>query len=683
MADTRSSITNSFLSAFIITVTIWYTIQSSVENGFTVDYSNRFLATVPKNLPAQTMMLNLSQNTISELQLSDFRNLFKLQLLILSHNLIQELDFSIFQYNEDLEYLDLSHNNLSTLSCHLVASLQYLDLSYNNYTAMPICPEFGKMSKLEHLSLSARRIEKSDFSVLAHLQLDFLFLDLEDLSEYGKLPVFNTKSLWIALPKNREFSILLDLELSVIEHLELSNIQDKQVHDLKTFLSNLKKSGRLLNLTLNNAQCTWEDFTDILQNVWESTIEYFEVSNMGSLEAPNTIPFNYTETSLKALTIKQTTITTFRSDPKHMYTLFSEMNITALTISDAGLIHMLCPLKPTHFTYICFSNNSITDSIFKDCNNLTHLETLILQKNKLQLLTRVSWMTSLMKSLKVMDVSQNSLRYENSEKCHWGKNLINLNLSANRLSDSVFRCLPVNIQVLDLQKNQISSIPKDIIELSHLEELNLASNKLTDLPGCGQFRGLRLLNVERNSGFFQSSEFSQSCQNIKRLKAGHNPFTCSCELRQLINLEKQGFVKFVGWPESYVCSSPGVLEGTLLTDFHISEFVCSTTLQVVVFLMIALVLAAAVSFLCFRYDVPWYLKMIWQWTRVKHRVWKKKPEGMIDNVQFHVFISYSERDSDWVKNVLIPNLEKEDGSVRICQHERNFIAGCLMKMQMV
>ncbi|XP_010177220.1 PREDICTED: toll-like receptor 6 [Mesitornis unicolor] len=44
-------------------------------------------------------------------------------------------------------------------------------------------------------------------------------------------------------------------------------------------------------------------------------------------------------------------------------------------------------------------------------------------------------------------------------------------------------------------------------------------------------------------------------------------------------------------------------------------------------------------------------------------------------LQFHAFISYSERDSLWVKNELIPNLEKGEGCVRLCQHERNFIPG--------
>ncbi|XP_033015889.1 toll-like receptor 6 [Lacerta agilis] len=678
MVDERSSVTNHFLSAFLLAINFWNNIQCSVEKGLIMDFSNRFLVKIPKNLPAQMTVLDLSYNSISELQMSDFSSSSKLQVLILSHNLIGKLNFSVFQYNEDLEHLDLSYNNLRTLSCHPVTSLRKLDLSYNNYVDMPICPEFSKMLKLEYLGLSARRIQKSDFSVLAHLQLETLFLGLEDLSEYihGNLPVFNTRSLQIIFPPNNDYQVLPDLEINVTESLELSNIQEIQVNDLRTFLLKLNKNSTLLNLTLNNIQFDWEDFIEILQTVWESTIEYFVIANASQLEAPNSIEFKYTKTSLKALTIKQTTLTTFRSDAKYLLELFSEMNLTALTISDAGLIHMLCPSNPSHFTYLCFSHNSFTDTVFQNCKDLMFLEKLILKNNQFKNLVRVSLMTSHMASLKYLDMSLNLLQYEDHEhKCDWGKNLVELDLSSNKLSESVFRCLPVNIQILHLQNNPISSIPKEITELTALEEINLASNKLASLPGCGQFRNLRFLNIEMNSVVSPSSEFYQTCQGIKELKAGHNPFTCTCELREFINLQKQGSMELVGWPDAYVCEYPDYLRGTLLKDFHISEVVCNVSLLITIITIITVVLVATVSFLCIRFDVPWYLKMMWKWTQAKHRIRKSKPEDILPNVEFHAFISYSEHDSEWVKNVLIPNLEKEDGSIRICQHERNFVAG--------
>uniref|UniRef100_A0ACB8E7F0 Uncharacterized protein n=1 Tax=Sphaerodactylus townsendi TaxID=933632 RepID=A0ACB8E7F0_9SAUR len=233
----------------------------------------------------------------------------------------------------------------------------------------------------------------------------------------------------------------------------------------------------------------------------------------------------------------------------------------------------------------------------------------------------------------------------------------------------------INIQKLDLQNNLIASIPKETVELRALEELNLAFNRLSDLPGCGQFRSLRLLNTEMNSIVAPSPEFYRTCQNIREVKAEHNPFRCSCEIREFVDLSKQGLMVLVGWPESYLCEYPEDVRGIQLEEFHVSELVCNTTLLVAVVLVITVVFVAVVCGLCIYLDIPWYLKMIWQWTQVKHRIWKNKPEDVLDHLEFHAFISYSEHDSDWVKNVLIPNLEKEDGSIQICQHERNFIAG--------
>ncbi|XP_042323379.1 toll-like receptor 6 isoform X2 [Sceloporus undulatus] len=675
MAERKHSGTISFLSICIFTISC-NIICASAEDGFIANYSRRIRYTVPKNLPAKTTVLDLSQNQISEIRISDFRSLPKLHTLILSHNLIRVLNLSVFQYNEDLEYLDLSHNNLQTLSGLPLTGLKHLDVSYNNDINMTMCPDSGIMWKLEYLGLSARNIQKSDFCVLAHLQLETLFLGLEDLLEYhsGVLPIFNVKNLQIALPHKRSFPILLDLDLTVTESLELSNIQSDQVFHLIKFLSKLNKNGRLLNLTLTSIKLTWEDILNIFSFVWRSTIRYLNIYYMTVLEFGDEI-FSNIDTSLKALTIEHTQLATMTFNQSLVYRTLSEMNISALTISDSGILFMHCPSKPSRFQYLGFSNNTLTDSVFQGCNNLPLVETLILQRNYLKDLTKVSLMTSRMKRLKYLDVSHNFLQHEGENKCHWAENMIKLNLSSNMLSESVFRCLPVNIQILDLQQNHISRIPKEMLNLNNLEELNLAFNKLTTFPGCASFSRLLFLNIENNSVLSQSAEFFESCQYIQRLKGGNNPFKCSCELRQFVNFGKQGSVELVGWPDSYMCKEPEYVKGTLLTNFHISELVCNVPLLVAVVLIITVILGVAVLILCIRFDIPWYLKMIWQWTQVKRRNWKSHPEDHLNTLQFHAFVSYSEHDSEWVKNVLIPNLEKEDGSIRICQHERNFVAG--------
>ncbi|XP_007437956.2 toll-like receptor 6 [Python bivittatus] len=674
MAGRKVSDANNFLSICIFMITLWNFTHASMEHGFIANYSKSSLTIVPKHLSAQTTVLDLSDNRIHELEISDFHSLSNLQVLILSNNSIRELDFSVFQYNKVLEHLDLSHNKLWNFSGLPVKSLKHLDLSYNDFITMPLSPEFGRTLKLNYFALSIRNI--SIVSALTYLQVDTLFLDLEYLSEYssGSLLVFNAKTVQIVVPQNANFHVLLDLQFNGTESLELSKIPSEQVEDLGTFLSKLNKKSALLNLTVTDITLTWKKLIEVFEAVGRSSINYLTIL-YPSLTEINYEYFNGADTSLKGLAIKYVQVYTVEFDQDIVYRAFSNMNIETLTISDSSIFYMRCPARPSRFKYLCFQNNTLTDTIFEDCNNLGMLETLILQKNRLDDLTKVSLMTTSMKSLNYMDISYNHLQYKDSgNKCNWNGNIIKLNLSSNKLTESVFRCLPNNIQILDLQSNQISTVPREIIDLIALEELNLASNKLNAFPGCGYFRNLQVLNVENNFVLDQFSEFSQTCQNIQRLKGGRNPFRCNCELRQLINLQKQS-VELIGWPDFYKCEYPSDLRGTLLKDFHISELDCNVTLMITVVLVVALVLMAIVSFLCIRFDIPWYFKMIWRWTQVKHRIWKKKSEEILENVQYHAFISYSEHDSDWVKNELIPNLEKEDGSLRICQHERNFIAG--------
>uniref|UniRef100_A0A669PKQ0 Uncharacterized protein n=1 Tax=Phasianus colchicus TaxID=9054 RepID=A0A669PKQ0_PHACC len=142
------SLTSIYVFACAFLSIVWNNIQSTVENKITANYSGNLLTKVPKNIPAHTHVLDLSHNRISEITNLEFISLPDLQVLNLSHNLITELDFSVFIFNQDLEYLDLSHNNIRTTYCQMLARLRHLDLSFNKFIVLPICQEFGIMSKV-------------------------------------------------------------------------------------------------------------------------------------------------------------------------------------------------------------------------------------------------------------------------------------------------------------------------------------------------------------------------------------------------------------------------------------------------------------------------------------------------------------------------------------------------------
>ncbi|KAF1416169.1 Toll-like receptor 6, partial [Spheniscus magellanicus] len=684
---------NSYVFACVFTFTLWDNIQPTVENEFIANYSSSLLTNVPKNIPVHTHVLDLSHNRISGLSISEFISLSDLQVLNLSHNLITELDFSVFIFNEDLEYLDLSHNNILKVYCQTLAYLRHLDLSFNKFTALPICQEFGNMFQLEYLGLSATMIRRSDFRYIIRLELHTVFLTLEDFSLYEpqSLTALNTRSLHIVFAANQNFSFSLLYDgMSTSESLKIVNLRyNLSYKDFPSPSLTLLKKIKTTALMLDTVDLQWAIILQIFLFIWGSPVEHLTVRNLtfrGPLGELTEYEFLTLLSSLeqlislggsmKVLTLEHVRNKVFYFNQEILYRQFSEMNIASLTIYDAYMPHMVCPNRTSSFQYINFSHNALTDELFQNCGTLTDLKLLILEKNKFESLSKVSFMTSRMKLLQYLDMSNNLLSHDAADvQCRWAESLTELDLSSNQLTDSVFECLPVNIKKLNLQNNQITSVAKGMAELKSLEELNLASNRLADLPGCSGFMSLEFLNVEMNLILTPSADFFQSCLRVKELQAGHNPFKCSCELQDFIRLERQSGVKLSDWPEAYVCEYPEDLRGTQLKDFHLTELACNTTLLLVTALLLTLVLVAVVAFLCIYLDVPWYVQMTWQWTQTKRRAWHNHPEEQETVLQFHAFISYSERDSLWVKNELIPNLEKGEGCVQLCQHERNFIPG--------
>ncbi|XP_004764048.1 toll-like receptor 6 [Mustela putorius furo] len=679
MTKDKDSITGSFHFVCLVILIVGNIIQFSEESEFAVDMSNMKLTHVPKNLPPKMKILDMSQNRISELHISDMSYLSGLKVLRLSHNRIWCLDFRIFKFNQNLEYLDLSHNQLQNISCHLITSLKHLDLSFNDFDVLPICKEFVNLTQLHFLGLSATKLRQLDLLPIAHLHLNYILLDLERYyaNETESLPILNTKTLDLVFPPNQLFSVQVSILVNSLVCLQLTNIKlnDSNCGLFITFSLGLTRGPTLLNVTLRHMKTTWKCLVDIFRSLWPKPVEYLNIYNLTIFDKIEKENFHYSKTTLKALKIEHVKNEVFLYSQTVLYTIFSEMNIMMLTISDTRFIHMLCPPPSNTFKFLNFTQNLFTDSIFQNCSQLVRLETLILRKNKLEDLYKVSLMTKHMTSLEILDVSGNSLEYDRHDgDCTWVGSIVVLNLSSNILTDSVFRCLPPKVKVLDLHYNRISSIPKPIMKLEALQELNVASNSLAHLPDCGTFSSLSVLIIDSNSISNPSADFFQSCQKIRSIRAGNNPFQCTCELREFVqSLGRVSHEVIEGWPDSYKCDYPENYKGTLLKDFHVSQLSCNTTLLLVTIGITMLVLTATVTTLCIYFDLPWYLRMVCQWTQTRRRARNIPLEEVQRTLQFHAFISYSEHDSAWVKNELVPCLEKE--GIRICLHERNFVPG--------
>ncbi|XP_053314058.1 LOW QUALITY PROTEIN: toll-like receptor 1 [Spea bombifrons] len=281
-----------------------------------------------------------------------------------------------------------------------------------------------------------------------------------------------------------------------------------------------------------------------------------------------------------------------------------------------------------------------------------------------------------MKSLKHLDVSKNILFYKQNEFCNWTESLVFLNVSENKLTSLVFDCLPINVQVLELSLNQITSVPKEIKNYTSLKERNLALNLLLDIPDCRFISSsLTILKVDENSIHTPSVVFLQRCGYVKAISAGHNPFQCNCEIREFVDTERKTPGKLVGWPKFYKCAYPDDVKGILIKDFYLPEISCNIYILLATVLSTAVALLACLVFSCVYFDLPWYIRMLLQWAQTKQRVRNIDLEEVQKSKRFHAFISYSQEDSVWVQNALIPNLENSDGSIKLCHHERHFVPG--------
>ncbi|XP_068134554.1 toll-like receptor 1 [Hyperolius riggenbachi] len=627
------------------------------------------------NDPSLLTQLDLSKCNISRLQVSDFKLYPNLRILDLSNNHLEALDFAVFQFNAVLEHLDISLNRLHTLDCsslQFIKGIKYLNMSYNHFETVDLCQEFGMLRALEHIGLSTKEIAKDDFMNITHLELKSVYLGLEDLWKYynGSLQLLKTEKLHITAPQNLLSSWLFYDAFTVATVLEISQIR----YPASPFLY-LDNNSRVSTLIFSDIKVHFHIISRYLETVWHSSVKYVSINRVTIIEEFNYLPINVSKGSIESLQIENVIPQVFVFY-EHPLNLFSKMLLKNLTLSNAEITYFICPPYPSIFQFLTLTNNGITDGVFQQCDTLHDLQYLNLHNNRLEKLLYVCSMTSRMDSLKHLDVSDNFLSYDQDTCCVWSENLVFLNLSNNKLMDSVFKCLPTSLEVLDLSRNNLQSVSKDIKTLKYLRELNLALNQLNNLPDCSQMgKKLVVLNLDNNIILSPSGEFFQNCQNIKTVSVQNNKFVCNCEIRSFVSSVQKFQGKLEGWPTSYKCELPEENRGIILEEFHLSEISCNVSLLVGIVVGSTLILVLLVCFTCKYFDLPWYIRMIFQWLRKKYRARNIDMRQIQKGKHFHAFVSYSQHDGDWVRDFLIPNLEKEGGSIRVCLHERDFIPG--------
>ncbi|TRZ01622.1 hypothetical protein DNTS_022974 [Danionella cerebrum] len=189
--------------------------------------SDQGLMKVPKNIPANTLLVDLQNNDITEIKEDDFKGLDNLYALFLLNNRISKIHPKAFEKTNKLKILHLSYNLLTQMPENLPVSVQSLRLHDNQISKLPK-GAFRGMHDLNVLELSANPIANSGIDPEAFDGMATLYLRIAE-------------SKLTAIPKN------LPPSLNEL-HLDYNKIDRVESEDF---------------LRLKNLQRLWLDFNQI------------------------------------------------------------------------------------------------------------------------------------------------------------------------------------------------------------------------------------------------------------------------------------------------------------------------------------------------------------------------------------------------------------------------------------
>ncbi|ELU07994.1 hypothetical protein CAPTEDRAFT_40400, partial [Capitella teleta] len=127
----------------------------------------------------------------------------------------------------------------------------------------------------------------------------------------------------------------------------------------------------------------------------------------------------------------------------------------------------------------------------------------------------------------------------------------------------------------------------------------------------------------------------------------------------------------------YICGSPYSKKGTRLEDMKLSPEECIGRPLPTAFwvtLSVCLLQFNAVRVVSLAYRFRWHLQLYFFYFSAWLR--PTPPRRSHSNFTFDLFVSHNSNDATWVKNVLVPELEKRSQSpFKVCVYSRNWLTG--------
>ncbi|XP_073495357.1 toll-like receptor 2 [Phyllobates terribilis] len=646
---------------------------------------------IPQNLSEDLEYLDFSYNKITHLVPGILSRYPYLHTLNLSYNNISKVENGSFEDNLLLRNLSLFNNSLMEIPASSLESLnrlQILDMSNNFYRLTTLSGEFSMLENLQELSIGGplvSHILRDDFRVLQNISLQKVSLKTKSSLEYyepGAFSELNTEVLWLDIALDGNASLLpymlMDLTKKNLTTLRFRNLFEFSYYvgvlDIFSFLPTIG----LRDLVFYRGKFNENLLHQVLRNVQNSNIKNLLLL---SIDFARSLNANKSDVAINNLALQNLIIQDV-TNPDILrfdwtFTWFSQ--VTHLSIINVNFNFVPCDAWGQMASVIMLNisgNRLFARYLYNSLCPLTILpkiQTFNISNNQIHSLKTISQLTANWPKLTQLDMADNFIGSLN-ESCEWQNNIKTLILLNNLLTVDVFRCLPITLEYLDMSNSQLDRLDiKYFLKATNLTELILRNNKIKFIPTGWYSPNLQVLALEGNSfGVIDQGSF-QNLQQLRSLTAGNNPYHCTCDLHAFITETlNEGSLTLSDWPENYYCYHPQNLLDTKIEYFSPGKLQCDVRLVVAVSVSATAFVVIICMLLCYRFDVPWYLRATCQIIQSKYR---SKKDQETREYAYHAFISYSYSDADWVRGVLLPRLENSNPPYRVCIHERDFLPG--------
>ncbi|XP_069508853.1 toll-like receptor 2 [Ambystoma mexicanum] len=649
------------------------------------------LSEVPKNLSTHVVELDLSHNEIRKISKTDFLAYTNLTVLNLAFNKIFEIENDSFASNLLLKKLNLFNNSLTEIPSQALSplkELEELDMSNNLYVNSTLSDVFYSLKKLAVLSMGGTEIvwiSKNDFLPLKNIILQKFALKTASSPrhyERGAFAVLNTDSLWcdFALDTNPNVLplILEDLRGKSMTLLRLRNLFANSYYtDEGDLFSGLADIG-MTQLVLFRGKFNEHLLRLLLLNVQKSNVTDLSLMSIDFARSFNT---SAPKPSIQNLTLNKLLLQDI-SNPDILrfdWTFTWLSKVISLFIINVNFNYIPCDAwrEMQNVVTLNISDNRLLNEFIYNpsCQNpsIPLLAQFNASNNLITSLKTISQITFKWPCLKIIDLSYNKIG-SNNEFCKWGPAIKKFIMHHNVIKEEVFQCLPTSLHFLDLSNTELDVLQLDYFNrATNLSELWLSNNRIKFIPSNWESPNLRVLTLDGNSfGLISKGSFDKM-PNLVQLNAGNNPFHCTCDLSMFIqeNLYN-GNLKFMKWPNSYTCYHPPDYLHSKVESYSPGMLECDVTLIVIISITSTALLVIVSMLLCWKFDIPWYVKATCQIIQSKYRSGQGiAPKSYI----YHAFVSYSSSDADWVRSQLLNRLENCSPPYSICIHERDFLPG--------